>query len=139
MIRIFKDGGTRDTSNGKFAYYGFRHPLVEHSYGAYMHRHRKMPDGSLRDPDNWWKGWDKTTSLDCMVRHVVDLEALHAGLRVFKERVGNEERTHFLFPHEKPIKGWREIDEEECCNAIRFNSHAYLLEDLKIKHDIPRA
>lgn len=127
-MRKFDSGGTRDTSKGKFEYYGFRHPLCEHSFAGYMHEHRLQTDGSFRDANNWWLGWDKEISLKSMVRHVEDLTALHAGFRVFKERVGDEERTHILKKNDKPDPTWREVFEEETCNAIRFNTDAYKLD-----------
>lgn len=131
MLRTFEGGGTRDTSNGKFDYYGFRHPMCEHSFASYMHSHREQSDGSLRDADNWWLGWDREISLKSLVRHVKDLEALHAGLRVFKHRVGDAEYTHYIWKHETPDPEWREVFEEECCNAIEFGGQAYKLEVLK--------
>jgi len=131
MIRNFESGATRDTSKGKFEYYGFRHPLCEHSFAGYMHHHRKQADGSFRDADNWWKGWDKEISLKCMARHFEDLTALHAGYCVYKERVGDAEYTHILKPNEQPFPNWRKVTEEESCNAIRFNADAYKLDLLK--------
>ena len=36
-MRTFKGNATRDTNKGKkISYFGFRHPLVEHSFGKYM-------------------------------------------------------------------------------------------------------
>lgn len=131
MIRHFESGATRDTSKGKFDYRGFRNPMCEHSFAGYMHAHRFLPDGSIRDSDNWWGGFGKQVALESLVRHVVDLEALNAGYRVFKERSGEEEHTHYLYPSETPAEMWRAVNEEECCNAIRFGSQAYLLEVLK--------
>lgn len=133
MIRTFNSGATRDTSKGKFEFRGFRHPLCEHSFGAYMHHHRKQADGSFRDSDNWWKGWDRQISLESLIRHTLDLEALHAGFAVYKERDGDAENTYYLHKNQIGDSSWRSVDEEECCNAIRFGSQAYLLEVLKQK------
>lgn len=52
MIREFDTGATRTTEEGKYDYEGFLSPLVIERYGHYMHAHRIMPDGSLRDSDN---------------------------------------------------------------------------------------
>ena len=134
MLRTFGDSGAnRDTGKGKFDFYGFRHPLCEHSFGAYMHGHRLLPDGSFRDANNWWGGWDKEVSLKSMDRHCEDLKALHAGFRVFKERDGDAEHTHILQKDETPEPSWREVTEEESCNAIRFNADAYKLQVIQHK------
>jgi hypothetical protein len=134
MIRIFKGGGLRDTSDGKLEYYGFRHPLLEQSFAKYMHEHRKMSDGSLRDSNNWWKGWDSIISLQSLVRHTEDLQALDAGYRVFELRHtdGSVEKVYSKDEIAHSFSGQiKEITEEECCNAIRFNADAYKLQILK--------
>ena len=130
MLRKFKGGAIRDTNKGKIEYIGFTDVLVEHSFGSYMLRHQTCSDGSLRQSDNWKSGWDKKISLDSMVRHVMDLRALHEGKHVYKVRIGDEERTHYS---RKPLKALEkdEIDIEETVNAIRFNCGSYLLEHLK--------
>ena len=130
MLRQFDGGAVRDTANGKIEYIGFTDVLVEHSFGNYMLKHQTCSDGSLRQADNWKSGWDTKISLDSMVRHVMDLRALHEGLHVYKMRLGDEERTHYS---RKPLKALKkdEIDIEETVNAIRFNCGSYLLEHLK--------
>ena len=134
MIRKFENGATRDTTNGKFEYFGFRHPLVEQSFARYMHNHRTQSDGSLRDSNNWWKGWDTNVSLQSMIRHMEDLQALDAGLVVveIRHKDGSVEKVYATEPVSLD-KGdtLKAINREECCNAIRFNSGAYLLEVMK--------
>lgn len=142
MIRTFNGGGLRDTDSGKYNYYGFRHPLLEQSFAKYMHEHRKMADGTLRDADNWWKGWDKEISLQSLVRHLEDLQAITAGYTVVEIRDSQGVRKEYLRQTEdgdfviSQIKTERcaivkEITPEECCNAIRFNAEAYKLQLLK--------
>jgi len=136
-IRKFKTGGLRDSGEGKLNYYGFRHPLLEQSFAKYMHEHRKMIDGTLRDANNWWKGWDKEVSLQSLVRHVEDLQAIDAGYEVIEVRRNGIEKhyvrpelcTDFLnsIPEDVPVKV---VNAEECCNAIRFNAEAYKLQIL---------
>lgn len=131
-MRVFSSSATRDTNKGKIAYYGFRHPLVEHSFGKYMLKHQKQADGKLRSPDNWWGMWDTDISLDSLTRHITDLEALHAGLFVYKVRDDGEETVVLPYSYEetfkKPLpKNWTRVDEEESLNAIRFNCGSYLL------------
>ncbi|MDA3802366.1 MAG: hypothetical protein PF488_00505 [Patescibacteria group bacterium] len=126
-MRNFKTGAVRDTSNNKISYYGFRHPLVEHSYGKYMLRHREQADGKLRSPNNWWGGWSEDTSIDSLARHVADLECLHAGLFVYKVRTKDGEATE-VFTKKQPLKkGWTEVNKEESYNAIKFNCNSGLL------------
>ena len=132
--RIFNSGALRDVGEGKYDYYGFRHPLLEQSYAKYMHKHRQMPDGTLRDANNWWKGWDTDVSLQSMVRHVEDLQALHAGLVVIEIRGkdGIRKVYHDLSNNEPYQIGKDEkfhvVTKEEALNAIRFNTQAYLLQ-----------
>jgi len=134
-IREFEDGGLRDTSDGKFDYYGFRHPLVEQSFARYMHEHRKMADGTLRDANNWWKGWDKEVSLQSLVRHTEDLQAIHAGYSVWEIRWTNGEVEKVYKDKDciLVVNGaiTKRITEEECCSAIRFNAEAYKLQLFK--------
>lgn len=132
-MRTFNKEAKRDGVQGKFHPYGFSHPLCDFSFYKYMDGHRHMPDGSLRNPDNWWGGWDTKVSLDCMARHVLDLELLHSGHYVYKERVDKDtERTHVSLTELKELPAnWRVVTEEESCNAIRFNADAYKLQILK--------
>ena len=134
-MRNFKSGATRSNADGKLEYFGFLHPLVDKSFCEYMNKHRIQEDGKLRDSNNWWKGWDKSISLQSLVRHVEDLKAINAGLMVIKLRNGKEEKTYYLQNGKTLIipKGYEaeEINEEECVNAIRFNCGSYLLDILK--------
>ena len=131
ILRLFDGNSRRDGLQGKLHPYGFSHPLCDHVFNKYMDTHRLMPNGELREPDNWWGGWDTKTSIDSMARHMEDLKCLHAGYRVFKERVDNGEITHVLRQSDTPQRHWREVNEEETCCAIRFNSATYLLEIIK--------
>jgi len=132
-MRLFKSGATRSSSEGKISYFGFRHPLVELSFGKYMLKHQFQEDGKLREPDNWWKGWSKKVSLDSLVRHTEDLQAIYSGLIVIKEKVKGKEITRYLQPEEPPYKSDNAemVSEEDCVNAIRFNCSSYLLQHLK--------
>lgn len=55
-IRTFPTGATRDTDAGKLDFDGFLCPLVLERYAKYMHKHRELPDGTLRPSDNWKQG-----------------------------------------------------------------------------------
>lgn len=126
--REFKGGANRNSANGKVRYHGFRNPICEQSFSKYMEGHRYLEDGSIRDPNNWWKGWSKKVSMDSLSTHMTDLEALYGGLYVYKEIRGENEFTHYLEEKIKnQNKNWIEVTEEEALNAIRFNSMSYLL------------
>ena len=131
-MRKFKSNATRDTNKGKISYFGFRHPLVEHSFGKYMLKHQKQADGQMREPNNWWGGWDAKISIDSLTRHIADLECLHAGLYVYKVRLDDGEDTVVLPEKKNPLpKNWEEVSKEDCLNAAKFNCNAYLLDLLK--------
>ena len=130
-MRLFKSGATRSNSEGKISYYGFRHPSVELSFGKYMLRHQIQEDGKKREPNNWWKGWDKSVSIQSLVRHCEDLQAIYAGYDVWKIRDKNGEETRYtkignVFNLEKG-QICEMVTEEDCLNAIKFNCNAYLL------------
>ena len=75
--RTFETGATRSSSEGKFGYEGFLSPLVLRRFGAYMHKHRALPDGSLREPDNWQRGIPLSSYMDSLWRHFMDLWLHH--------------------------------------------------------------
>jgi len=136
-IRKFESGAVRDTSSSKYDYFGFREPRTEQIFAWYMDKHRKLPDGSMRDANNWWKGWSKDISLQSLVRHVEDLQAIHAGLAVIEVRGVNGVRKvyHDLSKGEPYIIEEDEeatvVSVEDATSAIRFNAMAYLLEHIK--------
>ena len=138
--RTFDSGAIRDISEGKLEYFGFREPLVEQSFAKYMHQHRKMADGSLRDSNNWWKGWDEKISLQSMVRHVEDLQAIKAGYVVFEIRDASgvhREYVRGIIKANDRVKEYKElgiefswVTEEDALNAIKFNCNAMMLQHL---------
>lgn len=133
-MRKFETGAIRSPATGKVEYYGFRHPRVELSFGQYMEQHQTMENGEKRTSKNWWGGWDTEVSLQSLVRHTEDLQALQAGYKVYKERGENGEVTHYLSGTEKPGAGWVECDAIETANAIKFNANAFILQKLKDGH-----
>ena len=136
QLRIFDTGGMRSSGEGKIEYFGFRHPLCELSFGKYMHKHQTCEDGSKRTSDNWWKGWDENVSIQSMVRHIEDLQAIEAGYRVFKvKHFGGEETIYSpdITDYVEIMKG-QEVTKEDCYNAIRFNADAGKLQHLKDIH-----
>lgn len=79
-IRTFETGATRDVEAGKLDYDGFLSPLVVDAYARYMDFHRRLPDGSLRDSDNWQKGIPRDAYMKSAWRHFVDWWRFHRGL-----------------------------------------------------------
>jgi len=90
VIRKFSTGASRDTTKDKLDFEAFLSPEVLLKYAEYMHRNRKLPDGSLRDGDNWQKGFGENHFDVCMkslYRHFFDMWLEHRG---FKSREGIE-------------------------------------------------
>jgi hypothetical protein len=69
LVRTFSTGATRDTDENKLDFEGFLSPLVLEEFAKYMHGKRKMPDGSMRDSDNWQKGIPLDAYMKSMFRH----------------------------------------------------------------------
>jgi len=106
MTRTFATGATRDVETGKLDYEGFLSPRALTRLAEYMHKHRHLPDGSLRDSDNWQKGIPRDVYMKSLFRHFVDAWRQHRGL------IGNET-----------------IEDALC--GILFNTQGYLHELLK--------
>ena len=109
-LRVFGSGATRDSDAGKLDYEGFLSPLVLQRFGRYMHQHRVLPDGTLRDSDNWQKGIPLKEYMKPFIRHARDAWALHRGW---------------------PGDATQDIEEALC--AVLFNDQGYLHEYLKAK------
>jgi hypothetical protein len=101
-VRKFASGANRSDDSGKPDFEGFISPLVVERYGEYMHKHRKLPDGSLRASDNWQAGIPQRELLKSAYRHFMDWWM--------------SERGH---------KNLRETVEDSLC-ALIFNASAYL-------------
>ncbi len=114
-MREFDTGATRDSEEGKNDYEGFYDPLVVEAFGNYMTKHRKQADGKLRDSDNWKKGIPQTAYIKSLLRHVLDVWAIHRGYKRIDKKTGEE------------------ITMVEALCAILFNVQGYLYEVLKNK------
>ena len=73
VMRTFPGGATRDTTSDKPEFGGFLSPIVLRAFGEYMNKHRKQPDGGLRDSDNWKKGIPQRVYLESLLRHTLDV------------------------------------------------------------------
>lgn len=79
MTRTFNTGATRDSDEDKLDYEGFLSPLVLKRYAEYLHKHRYLKDGTLRDSDNWQKGMPLSSYMKSMWRHFHDAWLYHRG------------------------------------------------------------
>ena len=114
-MREFESGATRNDDSDKLDFEGFLSPLVLRRYAEYLHSHRTLEDGTMRDSDNWQQGMPLSVYMKSMWRHFMDLWTWH---RCYK-----------------PIGG--SVIEAALC-AILFNASGYLHELLKqrIKTDV---
>lgn len=106
--RTFESGANRNSDENKLDYDGFLSPLVLRRYAEYLHKHRHLEDGTLRDSDNWQKGMPHTVYMKSMWRHFMGVWTWH---RCYK-----------------PIGG--SAIEEALCGLL-FNVSGYLHEVLK--------
>lgn len=77
QVRVFETGANRHVADHKHDYEGFLSPSVLREFGRYMHHHRHLPDGSLRDSDNWQHGIPEDVYVKSLLRHVLDVWELH--------------------------------------------------------------
>jgi hypothetical protein len=118
-VREFGTGATRDLDANKLDFEGFLSPLVLERYAEHMHKARKMPDGSMRESDNWQLGIPVPVYMKSLYRHFFSVWKLHRGLPV-TEVVKGETVTKDL--------------ETELC-ATLFNASGMLHEILKAKRN----
>jgi hypothetical protein len=112
QLRKFETGAIRDSDAGKLDYEGFFSPIVMERYAQYLHKHRTLPDGTLRDSDNWQKGLGLNVYMKSLFRHFMDVWKIH---RCYDTR---------------------ELLEDSLC-GILFNAMGYLFEILKKKKEQP--
>jgi hypothetical protein len=111
-VRIFPTGAIRDANGDKYEYARFLDPRVLRAYAAFMHRHRSLPDGTKREPDNWKKGMGESY-LDSLLRHVMDLWELDHYGECFRPESGEA------------------VELVDALCAVIFNAHGWLYEHLK--------
>lgn len=111
-VRKFDTGATRSSAAGKLEYRRFLSPLSIRRYAEFMDKNRVQPDGTLREPDNWKLGIPKSSYVDSLGRHFMELWLLHEGYKTVNE------------------KG-EEVDLETALCAIIFNAQGYLHELVK--------
>ena len=79
MTRTFDTGANRNSDEGKLDYEAFLSPLVLWKYAEYLHEHRELEDGTLREGDNWQKGMPLSSYMKSMWRHFMDVWIIHRG------------------------------------------------------------
>ena len=84
--RTFETGAIRDLNEDKPDYEAFFSPLVFVEFGKYMHEKRKLPDGTVRDGDNWQKGIPLNAYMESAWRHFMDIWLMHRGYEEKGER-----------------------------------------------------
>jgi hypothetical protein len=114
-MRNFESGAVRNDDKGKPDFEGCLHPSFVIAFGDYMRDHRKQADGSVRSDDNWQKGIPKPVYMKSLLRHVVDLWAVHRGMKRCSPEDGHK------------------LTVEELCCAILFNVQGYFFEHKKEK------
>jgi hypothetical protein len=111
LIRTFDTGATRDTAEGKLDYIKALSPEVLECYVAYIGKHRKQPDGNMRDWDNWKKGISKEVYLSSLFRHT------HAAWMLLLGHKVNDNHG--------------EVNLKDALCGIIFNAQGILYEELK--------
>jgi hypothetical protein len=72
-MREFSSGATRDSDEDKPDFLGYMSPLVVQAYNAYMLKHQKQADGTMRGADNWKQGMPKEVYRASLGRHFLDM------------------------------------------------------------------
>lgn len=68
----YESGAKREADEDKVDPEGFLSPIVIEAYSQYMHFNRKMPDGTMRDGDDWQQGIPFNRLMRSMWRHFKD-------------------------------------------------------------------
>ena len=87
--RQFSSGAMRNSDEGKIDYEAFLSPTVLKAYGKYMHKNRKMEDGTLREGDDWQKGIPCKEYMKSMWRHFLDVWSNHRGIKTEEDEITN--------------------------------------------------
>lgn len=105
-MRQFDTGATRNDDSDELDFEGFLSPLAMQAFAEYMHKNRRLPDGSMRASDNWQSGIPMDSYMKSMMRHMMDVWLIHRGY-------GSEARTDSM---------------TEALCALLFNVQGYLHE-----------
>lgn len=78
-LREFETGANRNSDKGKLEYRRFFSALAQKRRAEYMDKHRKLEDGTLREPDNWKRGIPSDVCADSLERHMQDIKLYFEG------------------------------------------------------------
>ena len=78
-LRRFDTGATRNDDHDKIDFSRCLSPLAIGAFGAYMHKERNLPDGTVRAPDDWKKGIPLDSYMSSMWRHLFCVWSIHDG------------------------------------------------------------
>lgn len=112
-VRHFTSGATRSSESGKPDFEGFLSPEVIDAYGQYMHKHRLLPDGSLRASDNWQKGIPQDQYMKSLFRHLIQVWQIHRRGKAIEWNTG------------------KDVELKDALCAVIFNAMGMLHEELK--------
>jgi len=76
-VRVFETGASRNGADHKHDYEGFLSIIALRAYGRYMHGHRHLANGELRDSDNWQHGIPTDVYVKSLLRHTFDVWEIH--------------------------------------------------------------
>lgn len=113
QVRTFETGANRSPDAHRDDPEGFLSPLVIDRYNQYMTKNRKLPDGSVRDSDNWQKGIPLTAYMKGAWRHFLHWWTRHRNHPVLDPGAAAD------------------IEEDLC--ALMFNVMGYLHETVKAR------
>jgi len=112
-VRSFLTGATRSSDAGRYDPEGFLSPIVIERFSEYMNRNRVLPNGNLRDSDNWQEGIPHSAYMKGLWRHFLHLWTRYRGFRV------------------QDTEAAQDMEEDLC--AVLFNAQGMLFEMLKDK------
>jgi hypothetical protein len=81
-MRVFDTGAFRDQDKNKIDIEGHISPAALQVYLEYMHKHRFLEDGSMRDSDNWQKGIPIGQYVKSLLRHALDVWLWNRGFSI---------------------------------------------------------
>ena len=119
-LRHYTTGAIRSAEGEKFDVKGFLSPHAVEAYCAYMHEHRKLPNGTRRGSDNWKNGIDEADYERSLIRHAHDLHRACEGAEVVDKDSG------------------KVVTKQELVCAVVFNAMGLLHEWNKPKGMNPR-
>ena len=112
-MRQFGTGATRDSDDhpDKPNYYKALSPIVLREYVKYIGRHRTLPDGSMRDWDNWKNGIPIDVYMEGLLRHTTAVWLIQHGYKAYDNH--------------------GEVTLKDSLNGVMFNTTGFLDEILK--------